>query len=90
MLSEMNKPATPDDVLAQLRMLPPEERAWVEVQLAKDAEAAGRILDGEDDPAFRAMIRAQAERALVHPEENIPGDQFFSWLDKLGDQFRRS
>jgi hypothetical protein len=90
MLNEMNKPTTPDDVLEQLRKLPPDERAWVEAQLAKDAEAAGKILDGEDDPAFRARIRVEAQRALDHPGENIPGDQFFDWLDKLRDKHRRS
>ena len=58
----MNKPARADEVLEQVRSLSPEERAYVEAELAKDS-------DGPDDGSdFRAMIRAHAKRAIEHSE----------------------
>ena len=85
MLTEMNRAARADDVLKQIRELPTEERAYVEAELAKDAEAQG----GNLSPAFVAMITERVQHAIDHPESTISGDQFFAWLEKLRDDNRR-
>lgn len=83
----MNK-ARADDLLTLIRELPPEEREYVAAELIKDVGEGGGQLD---DPAeLVEMIRAQAQRAVEHPEEAIPGDQFFDWLDKLRARARRA
>jgi hypothetical protein len=84
----MNKPLGADDLLKQIRELPLEEREYVAAELIKEVDEAGGHL--EDPPEFVEMIRAQAQRAVEHPEEAIPGDQFFEWLDKLRARARRA
>ena len=78
MLEAMNKPVGGDD----------SRIGNTSAELIKDVAEAGGHLD--DSPALVEMIRAQAQRAIDHPEEAIPGDQFFAWLDKLRASARRT
>ena len=87
-MTVMNKPLGRDDILKQIRDLPLEDREYVAAELIKDVDEAGGHL--EDPPELVEMIRAQAQRAVDHPEEAIPGDQFFGWLDKLRTSLRRT
>jgi hypothetical protein len=89
MMNEMNKVADPETILEQIRGMPADKRAYLEAQLAKDVEQDGRLLQGEDDSSFRAMIRERAQHVLDHPEQNIPAGEFFAWLDNLRAKARQ-
>jgi len=72
----MDKVASPDEIVQQVRNLPLEEREHVVAQLTRDFEE-----HFEETPAVRAEIMRRARWALDHPEECIPAEQFLAELD---------
>jgi len=60
--------ATRDDVLAQIRSLPLEDREYIEAELVRDADGRGAYAD--PSPLVEEMIR-RAEHALAHPEDGV-------------------
>lgn len=60
---DMGKPATRDELLAQLRDLPLEDQDYIEAELARNAGEVSR----DEDPAFFAEVIQRANDALTGP-----------------------
>ena len=63
---EMNKPADPDDLLAQIRAMPLADRHRVTAELLDDLDE-----DLVEPPALLDELRRRAEEALAHPERGV-------------------
>lgn len=63
---EMNKPATPDEVLEELRGMSFEEREYVRAELMREDYESGRL---DEAPEIRDEIIRRAKHALAHPGE---------------------
>jgi hypothetical protein len=61
----MEKFATPDEVVAQIRRMSTEDRAYVEAELMRDAYEAGRLAE---PPAVMDEIIRRAAHAVAAPE----------------------
>jgi hypothetical protein len=68
----MNKRATADEVLAQIRALDVEEREYVEAELTREAFEAGRKHESD---ALRAEIRRRAKDAIERPGPGLTLDE---------------
>ena len=68
----MEKFATADEVLAQIRRMSVEDREYVEAELMRDAYAAGRI--AEPDAVIEELVR-RANAAVTHPEDGLSRDE---------------
>jgi hypothetical protein len=66
MLTEMNKPTDPDEVLAQIRAMPLADRHRVTAELLDDLDE-----DFVEPPVLLDELRRRAEDALAHPERGI-------------------
>jgi hypothetical protein len=60
--------ATPDDVLAQIRSMPLEDRDYIEAELMRDAYESGRR---NESPALVAELVTRAADALANPDRGI-------------------
>ena len=60
--------ATPDDLLAQIRCMPLEDREYLEAELMRDAYDSGRR---RESPALIAELVRRAQDALAHPERGV-------------------
>lgn len=69
---QMNKPATPDEVLEQLRGMSFEEREYVRSEMMREDFESGRR---EDPPEVRAEIIRRAKHAIEHPGEGYSLEQ---------------
>jgi hypothetical protein len=78
MMKEMKKPANADELVKLVRELPLEERENVVAQLTRDFEE-----HFEEDPAVRDEVMRRAKRALEHPEDCIPAEQFIAELEEF-------
>ena len=68
----MNKPATPDEVLEQIRAMPVADRDYVEAELLREAFESGRR---QESDALREEIVRRAKLALAHPGEGYTLEQ---------------
>jgi hypothetical protein len=68
MMSLVNKPATPEEILEQIRAMPLADREYVEAELMREAYESGRR---QEPDALRDEILRRAKRALAHPEEGF-------------------
>jgi hypothetical protein len=68
----MEKFATPDEVLAQIRRMSVEDRDYVEAELMRDAYESGRIAE---PAAVMDEIVRRANEALAHPDQGLSREE---------------
>lgn len=75
----------PDEVLAQIRRMSVEDRAYVEAELMRDAYESGRMAEPE---ALIEEIVRRANDALAHPEQGLSPEEVIASV-RLAVQARR-
>jgi hypothetical protein len=68
----MNKPATPDEVLQQIRAMPLEDREYVEAELMREGYETRRRTEA---PELIAELKRRADDALAHPERGVSREE---------------
>jgi hypothetical protein len=71
-MAQMNKPATPDEVLHEIRTMSLEDREYIEAELVREAFDEGRR---SESPELMAELNRRADDALAHPERGISREQ---------------
>jgi hypothetical protein len=82
----MEKFATADEVLAQIRSMSVEDREYVEAELMRDAYESGRVT--EPDAVVTEVIR-RANDALAHPEDGLSREQSIASARRAAQDARR-
>ena len=82
----MEKFATADEVLAQIRRMSVEEREYVEAELMRDAYESGRIV--EPDAVIEEIIR-RANDALANPEQGLSREEAIASARLTAQEARR-
>jgi hypothetical protein len=82
----MEKFATPEEVLAQIRRMSIEDREYVEAELMRDAYESGRVTE---PPAVMDEIVRRANEALVHPDQGLTRDEAVSSARRAAQEARR-
>ena len=72
MLPLVDKLATPDEILAQIRRMPFADREYVEAELMRDAYESGRVAE---PPEVLEEIVRRAKAALADPEDGLSLEQ---------------
>jgi hypothetical protein len=70
--SVMEKFATRDEVLAQIRRMSTEDREYIEAELMRDAYESGRTTEPS---AVVDEIARRAREALAHPDQGLSRDE---------------
>lgn len=68
----MGKPATRDVLLEQIRDLPLEDRDYIEAELARDGDEAGRRAE---DPDLLVEVIRRANDALAQPSSGLSREE---------------
>lgn len=68
----MEKFATPDEVLAQIRRMSVDDREYVEAELMRDAYESGRITE---PPAVLDEIIRRANETLTNPDQGLSREE---------------
>jgi len=75
MLSSMEKFATPDEVLAQIRRMSIQDREYVEAELMRDADESGRAAEPGQPAAVMDEIIRRASESLAHPDDGVSREE---------------
>jgi hypothetical protein len=86
MILPMEKFATADEVLAQIRRMSVEEREYVEAELMRDAYESGHI--AEPDAVMEEIVR-RANDALANPEQGLSREEAIASTRLVAQEARR-
>ena len=82
----MEKFATPDEVLAQIRRMSVEDREYVEAELMRDAYESGRV--AEPAGVMDEIVR-RAEKTLAHPDQGLSREESIANARRAAQEARR-
>lgn len=82
----MEKFATPEEVLAQIRRMSIEDREYVEAELMRDAYESGRTT--EPSAVMEEIVR-RANEALAHPDQGFSRDEGVASARRAAQEARR-
>src|SRR5256885_12941099 len=71
-MTKMNKRASPDEVLQQIRAMSIEDREYVEAELMREAYESGRRAES---PELITELKRRAEDALANPERAVSREE---------------
>jgi hypothetical protein len=86
MLSAMEKFATPDEVLAQIRRMSARDREYVDAELMRDAYESGRITE---PAAVMDEIVRRANEALADPDRGLSREEAVANARLAAEEARR-
>jgi len=82
----MEKFATPDEVLAQIRRMSFEDREYVDAELMRDAYESGRL--AEPVAVIDEVVR-RAGDALSHPDRGLSREEAVASARRAAEEARR-
>ena len=82
----MEKFATPDEVVAQIRRMSIEDREYVEAELMRDAYEAGRLTE---PPSVMDEIIRRANEALASPDTGLSREEAIASARAAAQEVRR-
>jgi hypothetical protein len=86
MIAPMEKFATPDEVLAQIRRMSVGDREYIEAELMRDAYESGRITE---PPAVLDEIVRRANEALASPDHGLSREEAIASARLAAQESRR-
>lgn len=82
----MEKFATPDEVLAQIRRMSVDDREYIEAELMRDAYESGRITE---PPAILDEIVRRANETLANPDQGLSREEAVAKARLAAQESRR-